>query len=80
MTDMKKQAYTAPQTRCYQVEYNRNLLAGSNTQGAWTPAGPDDPNPQPPIDIKDETGGNLGEEGSEISGAKGNNLWTTWEE
>lgn len=77
MTDMKKQAYTAPQTRCYLIKYDRNLLAGSRTQGAWTP---DDTDPQPPIDIKDETGGNLGEEGSEITGAKANNQWSTWEE
>lgn len=75
---MKKQAYIAPQARCYQVEYDRNLLAGSNTQGAWTPADSDDPNPQPPIDIKNETGGNLGEEGSEITGAKHNTSWGFW--
>ncbi len=77
---MKKRAYITPSISCYRIEYTSCLLAGSNTKGAWTPGDDRDSNPQPPIDIKDETGGNLGGEGSEISGAKGNGNWGSWDD
>lgn len=77
---MNKQAYTAPQVKCYRIAYQEQLMAGSASRAAWTPGDGNDPNPQPPIDIKDETGGNLGDENSEISGAKGNTSFGSWDD
>ena len=74
---MKKQSYIAPEAICYRTKGEGCLLAGSY-KGAWTPADKNDQNPQPPIDIKDEKDGNLGDEGSEITGAKHNTSWGFW--
>lgn len=74
---MKKKKYSAPQTITCECLMERSLLAAESHEPAWNP---EDDNPSSTIPIVDEKDGNLGEAGSEISGAKGHNAWSNWED
>lgn len=66
-----------------------NLLTTSWKNGNWPTStslaatthnwNPNDDDTNGTIQIKDETGGNLGGEGSEVTGAKQNQAWNLWD-
>lgn len=75
---MKKKIYTSPRIYCIQLDGEDNLLDASDPSRnkQWQPGGENTPT----INIIEEGGGNLGDPGSEISGAKGNKFsWDTWD-
>lgn len=74
---MKKKIYSAPQTIICECLIERSLLVTNSHEPAWNPS---DENPDSTIPIVDEKDGNLGEAGSEISGAKGHNVWSKWDD
>ncbi len=78
---MKKEFYIKPSLSIHPMSYASPILAGS-TDTSQTPAwNPDDTNPQSPtIPVNSEKDNNLGGAGSELTGAKGHNTWSMWDD
>lgn len=72
-----KRQYVSPHSELISLTMGGVLLVASPGTGkAWNPNDPDDSDITPIVDEKD---GNLGEEGSEITGAKQNQGWQFWD-
>ena len=66
-----------PDIRVQYIDLTTSILAGSNeTQHDvdWAPKGT-----TTPTQVIEEGDGNLGDEGSEITGAKKNSSWSDWD-
>lgn len=74
---MKRKNYMIPHINICKCLVERSLLAAESHESAWNPT---DSTPSSTINIVEETDGNLGDEDSEISGAKGHNAWSNWED
>lgn len=74
---LNRRKYVRPSTTTFDLTAEECFLAAASpdTQPSWTP---NDKN-NPPIHIKDETDGNLGGAGSEITGAKQFQDWDVWD-
>lgn len=72
-----KKKYSSPQICICGCKMERSLLASESHEPAWNPT---DGTPDSTIPIIDEKDGNLGEAGSEITGAKGHNAWSKWDD
>jgi len=75
---MKKKSYMTPGILVQHVNSDVAILAGSNeTQHDvnWIPKG----SQSTPTEVIEEGDGNLGDEGSEITGAKKNISWSDWD-
>ncbi len=75
---MKKKSYMTPAIRVQYIDLTTSILAGSNeTQHDvdWNPRG----SQSTPTQVIEEGDGNLGDEGSEITGAKKNSSWSDWD-
>lgn len=69
----KKQSYMAPAVECLNLRVT-HLLTMSH-KDSWS-SGQGGTNP----DVETETGGNLGGDGSEITGAKKFDVWNEWDD
>lgn len=74
---LNRRKYVSPSTKSFDLTTEEGFLAAASpgTQPSWNP----DDNDKPPIHIKDETDGNLGGAGSEITGAKQFQDWDVWD-
>lgn len=75
---LSRQSYVRPSIKTFSLAEGEAILAADSpdTTRNWNPNDEDD---KDVIHIKDETGGNLGGEGSEITGAKQNQAWNLWD-